>query len=228
MFTLFPAFKYGWQEMHKKIWAFLLFTLLFSAADIASSYFMKDIAIDESMSFLQIAESFSPDFLMMLVLLSVAMIIINFFVVTFVLAGLRGVQPMTYLRLKIKLFPKYLLLMLLKMLAIGVGIMLFVIPGLLILLALYLVEYLLIDRDMPVLDTFKESWNLTKGFRTGIFFFEVNLFIIGMFLAFPQNLWPDTVLTYAILALMNVVWLPFSWNAQGWIYQFVSSSQIEK
>jgi hypothetical protein len=90
------------------------------------------------------------------------------------------------------------------------------------------VEYLVIDRDVPVLDSFRQSWNMTRGFRVGIFFFEVNLFVIGMILGFPQSLWPDTTLTYAIIALINVVWLPISWNATGWIYQFVSQNQINR
>jgi hypothetical protein len=135
---------------------------------------------------------------------------------------------MTYLRMKIKRFPQYFLVMILKMLAIGAGLLAFIVPGLVLFLALYFVEYLVIDRDVPVLDSFRQSWNMTRGFRVGIFFFEVNLFVIGMILGFPQSLWPDTTLTYAIIALINVVWLPISWNATGWIYQFVSQNQINR
>lgn len=228
MFTLFPAFKYGWQEMHQKLWGFLLFTLLFSFADISNSYMMKDIVIPENLSVLQFAEMLPQNFVLWMGLTSIVLVLLNFFVVTFVLAGLRGLQPMTYLRMKIRRFPQYLLAMVLKMLAIGAGLMLFVIPGLLILLGFYLTEYLVIDRDLSALDALRKSWNLTRGFRTGIFFFEVNLFIIGYILSFPQSIWPDTTLTYAILALINVIWLPISWNAQGWIYQFVSQNQIDR
>jgi protein-S-isoprenylcysteine O-methyltransferase Ste14 len=135
---------------------------------------------------------------------------------------------MAYLHMKIKRFPVYVLAMILKMLAIGIGLLFFIIPGLLFLLAFYFMEYFIIDRDMSLMDAFRESWKMTKGFRIGIFFFEVNLFIIGYILAFPQSLWPDTLMTYAIIVLISIIWLPISWNAQGWIYQFVSTNQIDK
>jgi hypothetical protein len=228
MFTLLPAFKYGWQEMQKKLMLFFLLTLIFSAADIGSSYFLKDIVIDENMSVLEMAETIPVDSMLLLGGISFALIILNFFVVVFVLAGLRGEKPMVYLKAKFKLFPAYVLLMILKMLAIGLGLMLFIIPGILLLLALYFMEYLLIDKEMPIWDTFKASWEITKGSRTGIFFFELNLLVIGMFLGFPQSFWPDTFITYAIMALINVAWLPFSWSAQGFIYQMVTQNKADK
>jgi hypothetical protein len=228
MFTLLPAFKYGWQEMHQKIWSFLVLTLLFSFADISNAFMMKDIVFDENMGLMQFIETLPSKFALWVSVTSLALIIVNFFVVNFVLAGLNGFAPMTYLRMKIKRFPQYFLVMILKMLAIGAGLLAFIVPGLVLFLALYFVEYLVIDRDVPVLDSFRQSWNMTRGFRVGIFFFEVNLFVIGMILGFPQSLWPDTTLTYAIIALINVVWLPISWNATGWIYQFVSQNQINR
>ena len=228
MFTLIPAFKYGWQEMHKKLWAFLVFTLIYSLADIANSFLMKDVTLSEDMGLMQFVEALPDHFILWTGITSLVIIIVSFFVTVFVLAGLRGVQPMTYLRMKINRFPVYFLGIILKLIAIGVGLVLFILPGILLLLAFYFVEYVLIDRDISLMDAFRESWNMTKGFRVGIFFFEVNLFIIGYLLSFPQSLWPDTTITYAIIALINIAWLPLSWNAQGWIYQFVSSSQIDK
>jgi len=228
MFTLIPAFKYGWQQMQKKFWVFLVLTLLLSAADISGNIMLKDINIDEILTMENVLAMLPPNFMLWMGGLMLVMICIKFFVITFVLAGLRGIQAMTYLRMNIKRFPKYFIAILLKFIVIGIGLTLFIIPGIFLLLVFYFVEYLIIDRDMSILDAFKESWNITKGFRTGIFFFEVNIFIIGYLLSFPQSLWPDTTITYAILVLINVVWLPFSWNAQGWIYQFVSSSQIDK
>ena len=228
MFTLIPAFKYGWQEMHKKLWAFLVFTLIYSLADIANSFLMKDVTLSEDMGFMQFVEALPDHFILWTGITSLVIIIVSFFVTVFVLAGLRGVQPMTYLRMKINRFPVYFLGIILKLIAIGVGLVLFILPGILLLLAFYFVEYVLIDRDISLMDAFRESWNMTKGFRVGIFFFEVNLFIIGYLLSFPQSLWPDTTITYAIIALINIAWLPLSWNAQGWIYQFVSSSQIDR
>ncbi len=228
MFTLIPAFKYGWQEMHKKLWAFLVFTLIYSLADIANSFMMKNTVFSEDMDLMQFVEALPDHFILWTGVTSLVIIIASFFVTVFVLAGLRGIQPMTYLRAKIGRFPIYFLGMIIKLIVIAAGLVLFIIPGILLLLAFYFVEFVLIERDISLMDAFRESWNMTKGFRVGIFFFEVNLFIIGYLLSFPQSLWPDTTLTYAIIALINVAWLPLSWNAQAWIYQFVSENQINK
>ena len=228
MFTLLPAFKYGWQEMQKKLGVFLILTLIFSFGDIGGSFLLKDIVIDETMDMLQMAEAIPLNTMLIMAGISFLLVILNFFVVVFVLSGLRGIQALTYLKMKIKHFPTYILLMIMKMIIVGIGLILFVVPGLILLLALYFMEYLLIDKDMPLLDTFKASWEMTRGYRTGLFFFELNLFVIGMFLGFPQSFWPDTLLTYAIMMLINVAWLPFSWSAQGYIYQFVSQNQLSK
>lgn len=228
MFSLIPAFHYGWKEMHKKLWIFLSLTILFSFVDIVGSILLRDANIDEILQMGNALELIPSNLILWIGLLMLVMICVNFFVISLVLAGLRGVPPMEYLHMKIKRFPAYLAAMILKYLVIGIGITLFVIPGLFLLLALYFTEYLIIDREMSLGDAFKSSWAMTKGFRMGIFFFEVNVFVISYLLSFPQSIWPNTVLTFAILALINVVWLPVVWNAAGWIYQFVSHEQLRK
>ncbi|MFA6617457.1 MAG: YciC family protein [Candidatus Neomarinimicrobiota bacterium] len=221
MFTVLPAFKYGWQEIQKKLMLFLVLTLIFSAADIVSSYLLKDIVIDENMDLMQISEILPVDTMLKIAGISFALLILNFFVVVLVLARLKAEKPTDYLKRKFKLFPNYILLMILKMLAIGLGLMFFIVPGIVLLLALYFMEYLFIDKEMPILDTFKASWDITKGYRVGIFFFEFNLYVLGMFLAFPQTFWPNTMITYILMVLINLIWLPFSWSARGFIYKMV-------
>jgi len=114
MFTLIPAFKYGWQEMQKKLWVFLVLTLLLSVADIFGNIMLKDMNINEILTMENALEMLPPNFMLWMGGLMLVMICINFFVVTFVLAGLSGVQPMTYLRMKIKRFPQYFIAMILK------------------------------------------------------------------------------------------------------------------
>ncbi len=222
MFTLIPAFRYGWQQMQKHIWAFLAFTLLLTASDIWGGLQLKAANIGEIMMMENVLELIPAQVMVWMGLLSLGIIVVNFFIVTLVLSFLRGIAPVTYLKTKIKHFPAYLGLMFLKYLAIAIGLTAFIVPGLFFLLALYFAEYLLIDKDMKIMASLKASWVLTKGFRAGIFFFEVNVFVITYLLSFPQSLWPDTVPTYAILALLNVMWLPVVWNAAGHIYEFVS------
>lgn len=225
MFTLLPAFRYGWQKMQKHLWAFAFLTLLLSFSDIAANIKLKAAGIDEILMLERSWEYLSFDILSWMGAFFLLALCLNFFVVTLVLAVLRGEAILPYMKRKIRLFPAYLGLMLLKYLLVGLGLLLFIVPGLLLLLAFYFAEYLLIDKEIPAIKTLRQSAEITRGSRLGIFLFEVDVFIVSYLLAFPQSIWPDTVLTYGILALINLVWLPVAWNAAGHIYEFVLGAQ---
>ncbi|MDD3095430.1 MAG: YciC family protein [Candidatus Neomarinimicrobiota bacterium] len=228
MFTLLPAFRYGWQQMQKNIWTFALLALLLSLADIGGNIKLKAAGIDEILMLERPWEYLSVDIVLWMGAFLVFAACLNFFVVTLVLAILHGEAILPYLKRKIRLFPAYLGLMLLKYLLTGIGLLFFIVPGLLLMLAFYFAEYLLIDKEITLIKSLRQSAEITRGSRLGIFLFEVDVFIISYILAFPQNIWPDTVLTYVILALINLVWLPVAWNAAGHIYRFVSEMQLPR
>ncbi len=228
MFSLLPAFRYGWQKMQKYLWTFLGLTLLLSATDIWGNIRLQDSNIEEIMMMEDAWRLIPSDLILWMSFIMLLVVCINFFVTGAVLSVLRSVPAVEYVQKKLRLFPAYLGLMILKYLAIGIGLLLFIVPGIIIMLGLYFAEYLLIDKEMGVQDALRASWEMTRGFRTGIFFFEVNVFIISYLLSFPQSLWPDTALTYVILALINVVWLPVAWNAAGYIYRFVSENRARR
>lgn len=228
MFSLLPAFQYGWKQMQARLWVFLGLTLLVSLSDIWGNIKLQAANIEEILLMQQPWEYFPTDLLLWMGILMFLIVCLNFFIIVIALALRRGAKPLIYLKSRIGLFPAYLLLMLLKYIAIAAGLMLFVVPGLFMLLSLYLAEYLLIDKQLRPVDALRASFNKTRGFRTGIFFFELDVFIISYLLSFPQSLWPDTVLTYAIMALINVVWLPIVWNAGVYIYDFISEQPLRQ
>jgi hypothetical protein len=221
MFSLLPAFKYGWKQTQTRLWTFVLLTLLISLTDIWGNIRLAAANIEEILLMERPWQFLPEDLILWMGVIVLIVLCINFFIVGTVLAVRRGEKVPAYLGRKIHLFPSYLLLMLLKYLAIGLGLMLFIIPGLLLMLSLYIAEYLLIDKEMPAMEALKASFDKTRGFRTGIFFFELDVFIISYLLSFPQSLWPDTVLTYVIMVLINVIWLPVVWNAALYIYDFI-------
>lgn len=226
MFSLFPAFKYGWKLVQVQLWVFLPLTLVISLSDIWGNIKLQAANIEDILLMEQPWKYIPNDLLLWMGLIMFMVVCINFFIISVVLSFRRGEKALPYLKRKIRIFPAYLLLMLLKYLAIAIGLMLFIVPGLLIMLALYFAEYILIDKEIPPMDALRSSFNKTRGFRTGIFFFELDVFIISYLLSFPQSLWPDTVLTYAIMLMINIVWLPIVWNAAVYIYDFISGPAL--
>ncbi len=221
MFSLLPAFRYGWQQMQKYIWSFALLTLLLSLSDIALSIKFTAAGFDELLVLEQPWKYLSSDILLYTALFLFLSLCLRFFIITMVLAVLREEPLLPYLKRKIRLFFPFLGLMLLKYLIITLGLLLFIIPGIFLMLSLYFAEYLLIDRESSAFESLRRSANICRGSRIGILLFEVNVFIISYILAFPQSFWPGTVLTYIIFALINLVWLPVAWNAAGHIYEFL-------
>jgi len=228
MFTLLPAFRYGWQQMQKHFWIFIAFTLALSSIDIWGNIKMKAAGIDELIMMENWWTMIPDDLITWMGIFAVVIVCINFVVVTLVLANIRNESPWQYLLEKSTRIPAYLGAFLLKLCIVSIGTLLFIIPGVIAFLGLYFMEYLVIDKDMSIIDALKESWRITSGFRLGIFFFEVNVFIFSYLLSFPQSLWPDTITTYGILVLINTMWLPVSWLAAGYIYRFVSEQRIIK
>jgi hypothetical protein len=62
-----------------------------------------------------------------------------------------------------------LALMLLQGMLIGVGYMLFVVPGVILALGLYFSGYLVVDQRMGAVDAMKASWKLTTGRKGEVF-----------------------------------------------------------
>lgn len=83
-------------------------------------------------------------------------------------------------------------------LAVLVGLLLLVVPGIIIGVGLTFVPYLIVDRGAGVVDSLKESWRLTKGNKLQLFFLLLALLglnilgllalIIGIFVTAPLSL----------------------------------------
>ena len=85
----------------------------------------------------------------------------------------------------IPILPKLMLLSLTVGFLAGLGMIAFVIPGLIISLALSIASNVLIIERTTVNDAIKRSWELTKGYRGNIFGFFILMFIINMIISYP-------------------------------------------
>ena len=53
---------------------------------------------------------------------------------------------------------------------VGLGIVMLIVPGIIFACRLAFVSYLVIDRDMDVMDALRTSWDMTRGYGWQIFF----------------------------------------------------------
>jgi len=101
---------------------------------------------------------------------------------------------------------------LLMVLAIGVGLLLLIVPGIVLALGLQFALYALIDKELDPIAALRESWRLTEGYKLTIF--VVNLVIgilmlalscvtlgVGYLLAIPMMALSQAVMYHSLLHL---------------------------
>lgn len=81
------------------------------------------------------------------------------------------------------------------------GLFLLIVPGIYLALKLQYYQYLIVDKDMGIIDAFKESSRLTEGVKWELFKFDLTLILIGiagalallvgLFLAIPTAMTAD-------------------------------------
>jgi uncharacterized membrane protein len=64
--------------------------------------------------------------------------------------------------------------------AIGIGLVLLVVPGIILAVGLWPGLYLVMDTDLGVMDTLREAWEMTKGYRLQLFGVGVVLFFFTL------------------------------------------------
>ncbi len=91
----------------------------------------------------------------------------------------------------------YIIANLARSIAIIVGLLLLIIPGIIIFIKLQFIDYLIVDKKMEF-EAFNKSWEMTKGVKWNLFVFGILLFlinvlgflalIIGLFITLPLSL----------------------------------------
>ncbi len=80
----------------------------------------------------------------------------------------------------ISLFGKYFVVILITMIAVVIGLILFIIPGVIAMLALMFAPYLVIEKSMGPIEAIKKSWNISKGHRWQLLLFMLTLIIFNI------------------------------------------------
>lgn len=61
-----------------------------------------------------------------------------------------------------------------------VGLLLFIIPGVIAAVGLFLIPYIVIDKGLGPVEAIKDSWRLTKGHKWNIFWFIILLILLNL------------------------------------------------
>jgi uncharacterized membrane protein len=78
------------------------------------------------------------------------------------------------------LFWKYLGLTILLVLSVGLGLVLLIIPGIYIALRLSFSSLILVDTNIGIIDSMKESWRITKDHISKLFLFWITIALINI------------------------------------------------
>ncbi|MDD3050331.1 MAG: hypothetical protein PHR06_04230 [Candidatus Cloacimonetes bacterium] len=93
-------------------------------------------------------------------------------------------------------FLNYLLAMIIVNVIVFIGLLLFVIPGIILGLMFSMVPFLILDQKMGAMEAIKESMNLTKGHKMDIFFgyfisnlliSVISIFVITLVFTIPMS-----------------------------------------
>jgi len=104
-----------------------------------------------------------------------------------------------------KLLFVYIIADLVRTIAIIVGLLLLIIPGIIIAIKLQFIDYLIVDKKMGF-ESFNKSWEMTKGVKW-------NLFVFGILLAFIN------ILGFLALIAGLFITLPLSLVATAFVYK---------
>lgn len=63
---------------------------------------------------------------------------------------------------------------------VGLGIVMLIVPGLIFACRLAFVPYLVVDREMDVMEALRVSWNMTQGYGWHIFFMGLLAFLVAI------------------------------------------------
>ncbi len=80
----------------------------------------------------------------------------------------------------IKPIVNYFLVSIIRGFIVLVGFIFLIIPGIILSIKFGFAEYLVVDKNMSVVDSLNNSWEITKGVKWNLFLFGILLFLINM------------------------------------------------
>lgn len=166
IFTIKDSLAYGWKKLSENFWFFVLLTLAF---------FVLNAVLDKA-----------GDTEVTIAIARLVNIVVSYFAMfTFVRFGLKvwkGEKPFwnDIFAFKPALFGLYVVASIIQSVAVGVGLVLLIVPGLIAIVRLGFFGFILIEEDIKPVHALKKSWAITKGRFWPIFGFGIVLFLINL------------------------------------------------
>ncbi len=181
------AIKFGWRRTIDNLGFFIVYLIILFAIEFFFSLF---IDIFEETKFYSLYIIFNLGSFVVTIVSSIFAVKI----------GLRlydneKIGSYDFLVFNTSTFFKFLLAYILYTIMVVVGFILLIVPGIYLAIKYQFFQFLIIDEDMDVIESFKESGRITEGSKWNLFFFVLLLIliviigflalIVGIFVALP-------------------------------------------
>lgn len=176
------SYRYGWQQMKKYFLPLLLVMLILIVAEIPTG--LAELQMNDDLELEPVTSSHIVAFLYWLLVLPVFQFGGHY-------VNLKAARNQSFeVQEMFSGFGKYLkvvLANLLIMALVGLGLVVFIIPGIIVLCRLAFVPYLVMDQDLGPIAAVEKSWKITKGHAWNIFgmvILAIPIMIGGLLLVF--------------------------------------------
>lgn len=158
------------------------------------------VLVNGGLGFLQVilGEENSLLFLVLQLVRVIVGIVISMGVIKIVLEFIDNKKPQLSDIFYTKSIINYVLVSIIKTVIVFVGFLLLIIPGIIFSIKLQFATYLVVDKNMGVVDALNKSWEMTKGVKWNLFLFSILLvlidilgfmaLIVGLFITIPLTM----------------------------------------
>ena len=187
-FPFGEAVKFGWQKTKENFWLLVAVTLIWIVINGMFNYFAKNF--EKTMPLAYLIIQVCSNLVSMMITLGVTKIGLKVYSgEKFDISEMFG---------SYRWLLKYFLASLLYLLAVLVGLILLIVPGIILMVRMSFYVYLIVDKQMGPVEAIKESMRLTKGNVFNLFLFWFVLcgvillgllaLIIGVIVAIPVTI----------------------------------------
>ena len=200
-FSRREAIKFGWEITKRNIYFFIIVLLLING--VSFSLFFLRVFLENKNVLFAFPLSLLSTIVEAIFALGLIKIALKFY---------KNEEPeISDIFSEYRLVLKYLLASFIYVLISGLGFFLLVIPGIIFSIRFWFFGYLIVDKNLGVIESLKKSWEITKGNTFNLFVFFVLLALIN-------------ILGFLALVVGLFLSIPTSLMAQAFVYRKLSES----